>query len=151
MTTVVIRTGLTARVPGRDVTVRVGCLLKLGGRFPLFLPHTNVHTIHAETDHDTQDRQQWRQAIQKGKSHIEENISQKTNMVTISALAFLMLLPLSSSVSTAGEALNRKLDYSRTNEQSTSRKKPYIDVIIGHDGQQRERYVCTYVRMCVCA
>ena len=37
----------------------------------------------------------------------------------ISAMAFLILLPLSSSVSTAGEGLNLKLDYSLTNEQST--------------------------------
>ena len=41
-----------------------------------------------------------------------------TTMITISAMSFLMLLPLSSSVSTAGEAINIKLDYSLTNEQS---------------------------------
>ena len=58
-------------------------------------------------------------------------------MITISAMAFLMLLPLLSSVSTAGEALKLKLDYSLTNEQSTQWTKPYADVIIGHDGQQR--------------
>ena len=40
-------------------------------------------------------------------------------MITISVMAFLMLLPLSSSVSTAGEALHLKSDYSLTNEQST--------------------------------
>ena len=34
-------------------------------------------------------------------------------------MAFLILLPLSFSVSTAGEILNLKLDYSLTNEQST--------------------------------
>ena len=45
-------------------------------------------------------------------------IAHITNMITISAMALLMLLPLSSSVSTAGEALNLKLDYSLTNEQS---------------------------------
>ena len=50
-------------------------------------------------------------------------------MITISAMAFLMLPPLSFSVSTAGEALNLKLDYSLTNEKSTSRTKPYTDVI----------------------
>ena len=61
------------------------------------------------------------------------------NMITISAMAFLMLLPLSSSVSTAGEALNLELDYFLTNEQSTQRTKSYTDVIIGHEGQQRER------------
>ena len=33
--------------------------------------------------------------------------------------------------------LNFKLDYSLTNEQSGT--NPYTDVIIGHDGQQRER------------
>ena len=49
-------------------------------------------------------------------------------MITISAMVFLMLLPLSSSVSTAGEALNHKLDYSLTNEQNTSQTKPYTDV-----------------------
>ena len=86
-----------------------------------------------------QDRQQWRQAIHKGKGHIEEKISNNTNMITLSAMAFLMLLPVSSSVSTAGEALNLKLDYSLTNEQSTERTQPYTDVIIGHDGQQRRR------------
>ena len=62
-----------------------------------------------------------------------------TNMITISAMDFLMLQPLSSSVSTAGEALKLKLDYFLTNEQSTQLTKPYTDVIIGHDGQQRER------------
>ena len=62
-----------------------------------------------------------------------------TNMITISAMTFLMLLPLSSSVSTAGEALKLKLEYSLTNEQSMKRTKPYTDVTIGHDGQQRER------------
>ena len=51
----------------------------------------------------------------------------------------ILLLPLSYSVSTAGEALNHKLDYSLTNEQSTSWTKPYTYVIIGHDGQQRRR------------
>ena len=40
---------------------------------------------------------------------------------------------------TAGEASKLKLDYSLTNEQSTKRTKAYTDVIIGHDGQQRER------------
>ena len=61
-------------------------------------------------------------------------------------MTFLMLLPLSSSGSTAGEALNHKLDYSLTNEQSTSRTKPYTDVIIGHDGELRERHTVKLVR-----
>ena len=56
-----------------------------------------------------QDRQQWKQAILKKIYH------KNTNMITISAIAFLMLLPLSSSVPTAGEALKLKLDYSLTN------------------------------------
>ena len=54
-------------------------------------------------------------------------------------MAFLMLLPLSSSMSTAGEALKLISDYYLTNEQSTQRTKPYTDVIIGDDGEQRER------------
>ena len=62
-------------------------------------------------------------------------------MITISAMAFLMLLSLSSSVSTAGEDLNIKSDYSLTNEQSMQRTKPYTDVIIGHDEQERRRRI----------
>ena len=57
-------------------------------------------------------------------------------MITIAAMAPLMFLSLSSSVSTAGEALQLKLNCSLIDEQST---KPYTNVIIGHDGQQRER------------
>ena len=51
-----------------------------------------------------------------GRSFIKETTILKkrdhknTNMITIYAMAFLMLLPLSSSVSTAGEALNLKLN-----------------------------------------
>ena len=75
-----------------------------------------------------QDRQRWRQAIHKGKSHFDENISQTYQHITISVMAFLMLLPLSSSVSTAGEAWN--------NPSSTN--KAYTDVIIRRDGQQGE-------------
>ena len=63
------------------------------------LKATHITVDHWETL--AQDRQQWRQAIHKGTSQIEENISQNTKMITISAMAFLMLLPLSSSVSTA--------------------------------------------------
>ena len=99
--------------------------------------YTHITVDHCETL--AQDRQQWRQAIHKGKSHIEERYHKNTNMVTISAMAFLLLLPLSSSVPTAGEALNLKLDYSLTNDQSTKRTKPYTDVIIRYDGQQRRR------------
>ena len=40
-------------------------------------------------------------------------------MITIFAMVFLMFLPLSSPVSTEGEVLNLKLDYSVTNKQST--------------------------------
>ena len=61
--------------------------------------------------------------------------------ITISALAFLMPLPLSSSVSTAGEALKLKLDCSLTNDKRMYRTKPYTDVIIGHDDQQRRRRI----------
>ena len=42
-------------------------------------------------------------------------------------------------MSTAGEALKLISDYYLTNEQSTQRTKPYTDVIIGDDGEQRER------------
>ena len=80
-------------------------------------------------------------SINKERSHIEETISQNTNMITISAMAFLVLLPLSSSVSTVGEALKPKLDYSLTNEQSTKWTKPYTAVTIAHDGQQREKII----------
>ena len=75
------------------------------------------HTIdHWETL--AQYRQQWRQDIHKGKKAILKNIYHKnTNMITISAMVLLMHLPLSSSGSTAGEALNLKSDYSLTNEQ----------------------------------
>ena len=70
-----------------------------------------------------------RQPLQKidnsgGRPYTQENATLKkrynknTNTITISAMAFLILLPLSSSVSTAGEDLNLKLDYSLTNEQS---------------------------------
>ena len=79
----------------------------------------HIKATHITVDHWVtlaQDRQQWRQTIYKGKSHIEEDRSHKYH--TISAMGFLMLLPLSSSVSTAGEALKLKLDYSLTNEQS---------------------------------
>ena len=79
----------------------------------------HLKTTHIIVDHwETlaQDRQQWRQAIRKGKSHSKKKYH--TNMITISAMAFLMLLPLSSSVSTAGEGLNLKSDYSHTTEQS---------------------------------
>ena len=55
----------------------------------------------------------------KEKATLKKGYNKNTNMITISAIAFMMLLPLSSSVSTAGEALNLKLDYSLTNEQST--------------------------------
>ena len=54
----------------------------------------------------------------KEKAILKIRYHKNTSMITISAMAFLMLLPLSSSVSTAGEALNHKLDYSLTNEQS---------------------------------
>ena len=37
-----------------------------------------------------------------------------------------MLLPLSSSVSTAGEALNLKLDYSLTKEQTSNGRNPTL-------------------------
>jgi predicted GTPase len=81
------------------------------------LKATHITVDHWETL--AQDRQQWRQAIHKGKATLKKRYHKNTNMITISAMAFLMLLPLSSSVSTAGEALNHKLDYSLTNEQST--------------------------------
>ena len=55
----------------------------------------------------------------KEKATLKKIYHKNTNMITISAMAFLMLLPLSSSVSTAGEALTLKLDYSLTKEQST--------------------------------
>ena len=77
------------------------------------LKATHITVDHWETF--AQDRQQWRQAIHKGKSQIEENIQQKYQHDH----NLLMLLPLSSSVSTPGEGLNLKLDYSLTNEQST--------------------------------
>jgi len=48
----------------------------------------------------------------KEKATLKKIYHKNTNMITISAMVFLMLLPLSSSVSTAGEALNQKLDYS---------------------------------------
>ena len=61
-------------------------------------------------------------------SHIEEKILQKnTNMITISAMAFLMLLPLSSSVSTAGEALKLKLDPTLTSSSDTMDSKEEKD------------------------
>ena len=100
------------------------------------LKATHIPVDHWETL--AQDRQQWRQAFTKEKAISKKRYHINTNMITISAMAFLMLLPLSSSVSTTGEALNHKLDYSLTNEQSTSRTNPYTDVIIRHDGQQRE-------------
>ena len=105
------------------------------------LKATYITVDHWETL--AQDQQQWRQAIHRGKTHTEENISQKYQHGQISAMAFLMLLPLSSSVSTVGETLNLKLDYSLTNEQSTSQTKPYTDVIIGYNEQQRERDIST--------
>ena len=95
------------------------------------LEATHITVDHSETL--AQDRQQWRQAIHKRKSHIEEKMSQNTSTITISAMAFLMLLPLPPSVSTAGEALKLKFDCYLTNEQSTQWTKPYTDVIIGHD------------------
>ena len=101
----------------------------------------HLKTTHITVDHwETlaQDRQQWRQAIHTGKIQLKKRYHKNTSMITISAMAFLMLLPLSSSVSPAGQDLKLKLDYSLTNEQSTSRTKPYTDVIMGHDGQQRE-------------
>ena len=52
---------------------------------------------------------------------LKKRYHKNSNMITISALAFLLLLPLSYSVSTAGEALKLKLDYSLTDEQSTKR------------------------------
>jgi len=54
----------------------------------------------------------------KEKAILKKRYHKNTNMITISAMASLMLLPLSSSVSTAGEALNLKMDCSLTNEQS---------------------------------
>ena len=53
------------------------------------------------------------------KATLKKRYNKNTNTITISAMAFLIFLPLSSSVSTAGEDLNLKLDYSLTNEQST--------------------------------
>ena len=53
-------------------------------------------------------------------------------MITISAMAFLMLLPLSYSVSTAGEAFQLRLDNYLADEQSTW-AIPYTDVSIGRD------------------
>ena len=54
----------------------------------------------------------------KEKAILKKRYHKNTKMITNSARAFLMLLALSSSVSTVGEALNHKLDYSLTNEQS---------------------------------
>ena len=80
------------------------------------LKSTHITVDHWETL--ARDPQQWRQAI-KEKAILKKRYKKNTNMITISAMAFLMLLPLSSSVSTAGEAIHLKLDYSLTNEQST--------------------------------
>ena len=80
----------------------------------------HLKAIHIAVDHwetFAQDRQQCRQEGKK--ATLKKRYHKNTNMITIYAMAFLMLMPLSSSVSTAGEALNLKLDYSLTNEQST--------------------------------
>ena len=53
------------------------------------------------------------------KATLKKRCNKNTNMITISAKAFLIFLPLSYSVSTAAGSLNLKLDYSLTNEQST--------------------------------
>ena len=85
---------------------------------------------------------------------LKKRYHKNTNTITISAMAFLMLLLRSSSVSTAGEASKLKLDYSLTDEQSMKRTKSYTDVIIGHDGQQRERFIsyfCICISLVLCA
>ena len=64
-------------------------------------------------------RQQWRQAIHKGNSHIEEKISQKYQHDHNLRHGFPDASGPISSVSTAGEALKLKLDYSLNDEQST--------------------------------
>ena len=116
--------------------LRGGQRLRYKDEVKRHLKTTHIPVDHCETL--AHDRQQWRQAIHTGKSHIEENISQKYQHDHNLRHGFPDASAPSSSVSTAGEALNHKLDCSRTNEQSTSRTKPYIDVIIGLDGQQRE-------------
>ena len=63
---------------------------------------------------DNEDR--WR-GVPEGPTG-QGGVPHPTKEITISALVFLMPLPLSSSVSTAGEALNLKLDCSLTNDQS---------------------------------
>ena len=90
------------------------------------LKATHITVDHWETL--AQDRQQWRQAIHKGKGHIGEKIQQKYQHDHNLRHGLPGAPPLSSSVSTAGEVLNLKLDYSLTNS-----------LTIGHDGQQRER------------
>ena len=92
------------------------------------MPHTykDVEKRHLKATYITvdhwetlaQDRQQWRQAIHKGKVILKKIYHKNINMIKISAMAFLMLLPLSSFVSIAGEASNFKSHYSLTNEQS---------------------------------
>ena len=56
------------------------------------LKATHITVDHWETL--AQDRQQRRQAIHKGKSHIEEMLQTNINMITIYSMAFLVLLPL---------------------------------------------------------
>ena len=82
------------------------------------LKATHIPVDHWETL--AKDRQQWRQAIHKGKNHIEENISQKYQRDHYLRNGFPNTsAPIIFSVSIAGETLNLKLDYSVTNEQST--------------------------------
>ena len=61
------------------------------------------------------DREQWRQATHKGKSHIEETIDHNLRN------GFPYAFSLSSSVSTAGEALQVKLIGLITNRSTTSK------------------------------
>ena len=79
------------------------------------LRYKGVVKRHLNATHITVDYSGGR-AFTKEKVTLKNRYHKNTNMITISAMAFLMLLPLSSSVSTAGEALNLKLDYSLTNE-----------------------------------
>ena len=78
------------------------------------LKATHITVDHWETL--AKDRQQWRHT---GKSHIEEKIQQKYQHDHNLRHGLPDPSALSSSVSTAGEGLNLKLDYSLTNEQST--------------------------------
>ena len=85
------------------------------------LRDTHITVDHWETLAKIDNSGGW--PFTKEKAILKKIYHKNTNMITTSAMAFLMLLPLPSSVSTVGEALNHKLDYSLTNDQSSSRTR----------------------------